>query len=215
MADTITKGDFVEVEYTGRLKGSNAVFDTTDEKIAKESTLHEGKMKYGAITVCIGEGHLLKGLDAAMQGKEVGKQYTVELSAEQAFGRKNSKLIQLIPTTKFLKEKIQPMPGLQINVDGMYGVVKSVSGGRTLVDFNHPLSGKDIVYDIKVNKKVTDAATKVRTVVGLTLQKEDVKVTVNEGKAIIDFKLPKELHAMLKEQVTKLVPEIKDVEFKE
>ena len=45
----------------------------------------------------------------------------------------------------FKKENITTQPGLQITVDEAVGMVKTVSGGRVIVDFNHPLSGKDIV----------------------------------------------------------------------
>ena len=48
--------------------------------------------------------------------------------------------------------KIQPIPGLQLNIDGSFGVVKPSAADACLVDFNHPLAGKDLVYDVKINK---------------------------------------------------------------
>ncbi|EFK97351.1 peptidylprolyl isomerase FKBP-type, partial [sediment metagenome] len=49
-----------------------------------------------------------------------------------------------------LKDSIRPMPGLPVNIDGMYGIIRTVAGGRVIVDFNHPLSGKEIVYNSKL-----------------------------------------------------------------
>ncbi|MCH8980513.1 hypothetical protein IH922_00675 [candidate division KSB1 bacterium] len=50
---------------------------------------------------------------------------------------------------------------MQINIDGMMGIIKTAGGGRCLVDFNHPLSGKEVTYTIKVNKIITDDKEKL------------------------------------------------------
>ncbi len=146
----VKEKDFIELEYTGKLKEDNIIFDTTDEKIAKENGLFDEKAEYKPIVICIGQGQIIKGLDNALPDKEPNKPYTIEVNAEEAYGKKNAKLIQLISTSKFLKQNIQPMPGLQVNIDGTMGIVKTVSGGRTLVDFNHPLAGKDLTFKIKL-----------------------------------------------------------------
>ena len=148
----VSKKDFIEIEYTGKLKDENVVFDTTDETVAKENGL-ESHSGYGSVIICVGEEQLLKGLDKNLEGKETGKEYDIELKPEDAFGNKNAKLIQLVPTSKFKQQNVQPMPGMQLNIDGVVGTIKTVSGGRTLVDFNHPLSGKVLTYKIKINKK--------------------------------------------------------------
>ena len=151
--EKVSKKDFIEIEYTGKLKEDNIVFDTTDEKVAKENNLetHSG---YEPVIICVGQEQLLKGIDKNLEGKDIGKEYDIEIKPEDAFGNKNAKLIQLIPTAKFKKQNIQPMPGIQLNIDGMVGTIKTVSGGRTLVDFNHPLAGKELLYKIKINKKM-------------------------------------------------------------
>ena len=58
-------------------------------------------MKYGPIIVCLGEGQLLKGLEKELEGKEIGKEYTIELTPENALGKKDAKLIRLIPVSVF------------------------------------------------------------------------------------------------------------------
>ena len=155
--EPIKKHDFVEIEYTGKLKEDNIIFDTTDEKTAKENNLHSNT-DYGPVIICVGEEQILKGLDKNIEGKEIGKEYNVDIKPEDAFGSKNAKLIQLIPTSKFKQQKIQPMPGMQLNIDGVVGTVKTVSGGRTLVDFNHPLAGKELLYKIPVYQTVKRGA---------------------------------------------------------
>src|SRR3989338_7882631 len=149
--EPIKKYDFVEIEYTGKLREDGAIFDTTDEKVAKEHNLHSHS-DYGPVVICVGEEQLLKGIDKSLEGKGIGDEYDADIRPEDAFGSKDARLIQLIPTNKFKQQKIQPMQGMQLNIDGMLGIVKTVSGGRTLVDFNHPLAGKELSYKIKINR---------------------------------------------------------------
>ena len=203
----IQKKDFIEIEYTGKIKEDAIVFDTTDEKIAKDNDIHNEEVAYGPVVLCVGEGQVLAGLDKALEGKEVSKDYTVELNAEEAFGKKDAKLIQLIQTSKFLKQNIQPVPGLQVNIDGVMGLIKTVSGGRTLVDFNHPLSGKDIIYTFKVNKLVTDDTEKLKGYLKLQLgvKEIDVKIENNEAKVELKKEIPDEAKKKIEENVKELI----------
>src|SRR3989304_10192961 len=136
MPEKIKKGDFIEIEYTGVVKDSNTVFDTTNEELAKKEGLFNPKHKYGPIVVCIGERQLLPGLDSFMEGKETATDYEVLISPEDGFGKKDAKKMKLVPTKIFTKEKINPMPGLPVNIDGVYGVIITAAAGRTIVDFN-------------------------------------------------------------------------------
>jgi len=94
--EKVSKKDFIEVEYTGKIKDGNIIFDTTDEKVAKENNL-EANSDYGPVVICIGEQQLLKGLDKNLEGKDIGKEYDIDIDPEDGFGKKNAKLIQLIP----------------------------------------------------------------------------------------------------------------------
>ncbi len=210
----IKKGDFVEVEYTGTVKEDNIVFDTTDEKIAKENDIHSPKMEYGPIVVCLGEGQLLKGLEEEIEGNETGKEYTVELTPEKAFGKKDAKLIKMIPHSVFRKQNIQAQPGLQVNIDGMLGVIRNVGGGRCLVDFNHPLSGKELIYKIKINKIITDDKLKIESYLKLSLNiKVDADVKDKTAKLKLKVEIPKEVQAKIKEQLLKVITSVKKIEF--
>ncbi|MEK6876575.1 MAG: peptidylprolyl isomerase, partial [Nanoarchaeota archaeon] len=205
--ETVKKRDFVEIEYTGRIKEDNIIFDTTDEKVAKENNLHGHD--FSPAIICIGEEQVLKGIDKNLEGKDVGKEYEFDIKPEDAFGKKNAKLIQLIPTAKFKQQNIQPMPGMQLNIDGMVGTVKTVSGGRTLVDFNHPLAGKELSYKVMINKKITGNKEKLSGYLKLALGTKDFETTVENGNAKITLKngMPKEVQEELSEKITELMPE--------
>lgn len=210
----VNKNDFVELEYTGKTKEDSIVFDTTDEKTAKENGLDNPNNKYGSTIVCVGKQFLLKGLDDQLVGKETGKEYDIDVSVEEGFGRKDAKLIQMIPTNKFKQHKIQPVPGLQVNVDGTMGLVKTVSGGRTMVDFNHPLSGKNLTYHIKVVSIIEDEKKKVEAFLA-QMGVGNLDITTEDGKVTI--KLHSELEKEVKEEFSKklkeVIPSIKDVNF--
>ncbi|MBS3104633.1 peptidylprolyl isomerase [Candidatus Woesearchaeota archaeon] len=176
----IKKHDFVEIEYTGRIKEDNSIFDTTEEKVAKENGVYNKNEDYIPVVICIGENNILKNLEEQMIDKETGKEYTFEISSNNAFGKKDAKMIQLIPANKFRQQNIQPIPGLQLNIDGVFGVVKTVSGGRCLVDFNHPLASKDLVYHVKINRVVEDNKEKIKSLLKMHLRIKDAEIELKE-----------------------------------
>jgi len=214
----VKKGDFVELEYTGRIKDLDIVFDTTSEKEARENNIYNEKASYGPIIICIGQKHVIHGLDEQLEDKKLGKKYQIELRPEKGFGKKDAKLIQLVATSKFIKQKISPMPGLQVNIDGLIGVIRTVSGGRTLIDFNHPLAGKELVYDFRINRIVKDDEEKLKASLKLQLNLKGIKAKIKEGNATITLNIKQELPKPVQERLTKnimeIIPSIKKIKFK-
>ena len=72
---TVKKHDFVEIEYTGRIKEDGTIFDTTEEKVAKENGVYNKNADYSPAVICVGENNILKNLEEQMIGKETGKEY--------------------------------------------------------------------------------------------------------------------------------------------
>ncbi len=227
----IKKGDFVELNYTGTLTQEKLVFDTTEENVAKQHEIYDAdaKSKYKPTIICVGQNSIVKGLDDELVGKELNKEYTLLLSPEKAFGKKDAKLIQLVPTNKFLQQKIQPMPGLQVNIDNAVGTIKMVSGGRTLVDFNHPLASKEVSYTIKALRIVTDTKEKLVALMQMQFNEDDVQATLEKNEtqdskttATVSLKafqkFPQELLDQLSQEFSKkvheLIPEITTVQLK-
>ena len=212
------KGDFVELEYTGKVKLMNKVFDTSNEEIAKTNDIYNEKMKYGPITICIGEKNVLQGLDSELGDKDIDKEYEIVVSPDNAFGKKDPKKMKIVSMSLFRKQKMNPYPGLQINADGMIGTVRSVSGGRVNLDFNHPLAGRELVYTFKILKKVEDIKEKVNSVMkfGLEMFGPDMfSKTLTEGNLEITskIKMPEQIQKSFAEKFKKLVPELKKIEF--
>ncbi len=210
----IKKGDFVELDYIGKIKETGDVFDVTTADIAKQHKIYNPKAHYHSQIICVGEKQVVSGLDAALVNKEEKKTFTVELAPEAAFGKKDPKLMQLVPLQTFHKQQINPFPGLQLNLNGMLGTVRSVSGGRVVVDFNHPLAGRTVVYEVTMQRLVTTDAEKLQGIIH-TLFQRDIACSVKEGKAHIDLPLQKEMQQHVVDHIQRLIPSLKDVTFAE
>ena len=158
MTETIKNNDFIEIEYLGRTDGE--VFDTNiPEELKKINPQAEAK----PLTVVAGKEMLVKGFDKELAGKEIGKKYTINITPEEGYGKRNPQLIKLIPKKIFLQHKMNPIAGMTVALDNQMAKIVSVSGGRVLVDFNNPLSGKDLEFDFTVKKKITDLKEKIDT----------------------------------------------------
>ncbi|MFO7711313.1 MAG: peptidylprolyl isomerase [Candidatus Woesearchaeota archaeon] len=209
---TIKEHDFIELDYTGTLQEDGMVFDTTDKETAKEHGLDDGSRTFESLVICVGEGHVLPGIDEFLIGKELGK-YKIDIPPEKGFGKRDAKYIQLIPTSKFKKQGIQPAPGLQVNVDEAMGIVKTVSGGRTIVDFNHPFSGRALHYEVEAKRIVTDPQEQIKALLSVKYG-VSIGVSVAEEVCTLKFKqeLPDEIKDELKKEITRLVA-VNDVVF--
>ena len=200
----LKENDFIEVDYSGRLKETGQLFDTSNVEEAQKAGMHS---HVHAAVICLGRGQLLKGLENKLFGKEIGKEYTIALVPEEAFGKKDAKLLKIVPTNIFLKQGIRPMPSLQVNIDGLIGTIRTVSGGRTIVDFNHPLAGHEIEYTITVKRIVSDKKEQVKGFLELGAHLHDAEVNVKENKAEIKLKkmLPEQVTNFLSAQIKELM----------
>ncbi len=163
----VKEGDFIRLEYTGKVQETGNVFDTTDENVAEEAGIKLDAKTYGAIPIIVGGGHVLKGLDEALVGMKEGDEKKVDITPEEGFGLRDPKLLQLIPMGEFKKQGMKPEVGMAITSDGTTGIIRSVSGGRVRVDFNHELAGKNLEYDIKVIKVIDDDVEKIKSMIEL------------------------------------------------
>jgi len=202
---TIEEGTFIEIDYTARTADDDEVFDTTRRDVAEEAGLQpQGDHDFEPMVVCVGEGHIIKGLDEALVGKEPGE-YEFDLTPEEAFGEKDEDLVQLIPESEFEDQEFEPRPGLEINVDGQYGIIKSVSGGRVVVDFNHPLSGHDINYQVTINGTVDDKERQAKAVFEkIQMPYEDLTIEDGEATVTVRMQLPDEFKENFTEEFKRL-----------
>jgi len=169
----------------------------------KTYTLEGVKVEDSKKTIPLGRGYVVNKLDKLLIGKQVGR--TLSEVVDKPFGDRVQELIRLIPAKLFSRDKINPYPGLVVNIDGLIGIVKSVSPGRVMVDFNHPLAGKQLKFDVKLIKQVVGKEDQAKAIVENFLGK-DFKLVLSGRN--IDIKINKAVPESIK---NKLVNEILEV----
>jgi FKBP-type peptidyl-prolyl cis-trans isomerase SlpA len=106
------------------------------------------------VTFVVGDGTLDKGLELALIGLRPGDKQALTLMPGQAFGQRHDTAVQWIPRAQFPRD-LQPEPGQIIGFSGENGeelpaAVLEVAADRVRVDFNHPLAGREIVFDVQI-----------------------------------------------------------------
>lgn len=133
------KGDQVKVHYTGKLT-SGEQFDSS----AGRSPL--------AFTV--GAGQMIKGFDEAIPGMSVGDKKTINISPEDAYGPKNESAIIEFPKAN-IPDDMKLEPGMKLQLQNAEGhpvpvVVNEIKDDVVILDANHELAGKELVFDIEL-----------------------------------------------------------------
>src|SRR3990170_8054594 len=151
----LQKGDFILIEYTAKVKETNEVFDTTNEETSKKEHLHKEGETYEPKLIVIGEGWMLKPLDEAFVTMEPAKTATVEIPPEKAFGQRDPEKIRRVPLKQLYAKGVEnPAIGARIEFGGKMATIRSIGAGRVLLDFNAPLAGRTLIYDVTVQKKL-------------------------------------------------------------
>ncbi len=145
----IEAGDFVKFHYVGRFENGE-VFDTSYEDIAKENEIYVEEREYGPLAVHVGVGEIIPGLDEALIGMKVGEKKRATIPPEKAYGMPNPELVIEVPVSEFTQAGLEPVEGLYVMTDS--GIAKIVNVGKETVklDFNHPLAGKTLVFDLEI-----------------------------------------------------------------
>lgn len=132
----VEKGKKVKVHYTGKFE-NDEVFDSSEGKDPLEFT--------------IGEGQMIQGFENAVLTMEQGEKKTVELEPSEAYGDYRDDLSSEVDK-KQLPEGVKEGQVLQAmtNAGPLNVTVKEIKEDKAVVDANHPLAGKKLVFDIEV-----------------------------------------------------------------
>ncbi len=213
----MNEGDFVRINYVGRIKESKEIFDLTKEDVAKEKGIFNPDFKYGPVPVIIGSSMIIKGVEKILKEMKVGEKRDIVVSHEDGFGKRSEKLIKLIPIVEFRRQNMDPYPGMIINMNNLSGRVLSVSGGRITVDFNHPLAGKELEYDLEIMEEIKEKDKQVKAILELyiKMKDDDAEVSVKDNVAEIKLKIdmPRKAKEEFVQTVKKWVKEIDKIRF--
>ena len=108
-------GDFVKIDYIGRLE-SGEIFDLTYEDVAKKEKIHNEKIKYKPVSIIVGAGFVIPGLDKAISEMELNEKKKIKIAPEEGFGKRNPDMVKVVPKNAF-KGDFEPKPGRLYNDD--------------------------------------------------------------------------------------------------
>jgi peptidylprolyl isomerase len=157
----LEKGNFVLLDYTAKVKETSEVFDTTSEETAKKEHLYKEGEIYEPKLVVIGEGWVLKALDESLTTMEIGKTTSVEVPPDKAFGERDPEKVRRVPLKHLTAKGITPTLGMRVEYNDKAATVRALGAGRVLLDFNPPLAGKTLVYEMTVQKKLETVSEKI------------------------------------------------------
>jgi len=138
------RGDRVLFHYVARLEDGRVV-DTSREEIAKAHGIHVTGREYGPIEIVLGRGEVIPGLEEALLGMEPGERKRVVLPPEKAYGPSRSELLVKVPA-----EGIEAEEGMYVLTEWGPARVVAVEGHAVVLDFNHPLAGRTLIFDVEL-----------------------------------------------------------------
>jgi FKBP-type peptidyl-prolyl cis-trans isomerase 2 len=150
----VTTGDSVVVEYTGRLD-DGSVFDTSRESVAQEANLVESQpeREFQPLTVEIGKGRIIDGLEEALVGLDTGETETVTIPPEKGYGEWSDERVTEYDREEFsqMVDGKTPEAGDHLQTqDGGLAEITHVGDDVVNVDFNHSLAGETLEFDVEI-----------------------------------------------------------------
>jgi FKBP-type peptidyl-prolyl cis-trans isomerase 2 len=217
------KGDFILVDYVAKVKETGEVFDTTLEEVAKKERLYKEGEIYEPKLVVVGEGWMLKAVDEALQSLEIEKTTEIEVPPEKAFGARDPEKVRMVPLRRLVAKGITPQVGTQVEFNGKLAIIRTIGAGRVQLDFNPPLAGKTLIYEVTVKKKIEDPKEKVLALIHRRIPAVEIeKFTLKMRETIIELEMPEEAFYLEGVQlakrgialdVQKFFPKIQTVKF--
>ncbi len=128
----------VTLHFALNLENGDVVDSTFDKKPA---------------TFKVGDGNLLPGFEAALFGLKAGDKRTLQVEPEHGFGQPNPQNVQVMPRSQF--EGMELSDGLLVIFNDaanteLPGVVKAFDDSQVTIDFNHPLAGKTLSFQVEI-----------------------------------------------------------------
>ena len=187
------KDDFILIDYVARVKETGEVFDTTIEDVARKEKLYKEGEIYEPKLVTVGEGWVLKPLDESLFNLELNKATPIEISSEKAFGNRDPEKVRLMPLRRLTAKGITPQLGMRVEIDGKFAVVRTIGAGRVQLDFNPPLAGKTIIYEVTVQKKIETKGEKINALIHRRIPAVDItKFNSKIARISIEINVPEE-----------------------
>jgi FKBP-type peptidyl-prolyl cis-trans isomerase SlyD len=121
----------------------------------EQGTVIDSSSGRGPLSYIHGKGNIIPGLEQALAGRVAGDKLDVTVAPDQGYGRRDERLVQIVPRTKF-SELSEITPGMQVRSNGPKGprmmTVMRVERDFVTVDANHPLAGRTLHFSLEVEE---------------------------------------------------------------
>jgi len=165
------EGDFILVKITGRTQ-KGIIFRVSSEEDAKKAGIYdETRAQQGIYTpefVIVGKpGFLNEGLTEVVKDLNFFEKKSVRIPPTKAFGKRDPQKIERIGIAKFRKMNEGKNPEIgkefvkQSQGQVQRGTISQIVQGRVIIDYNHPLAGQSIDYNIEIIDKIEDFNEKI------------------------------------------------------
>ena len=144
----VEEGDYVQVDYIGKLK-DGTVFDTSIKDVAIEAGIYNQKRDYQPLGFTVGAGEMINGFDKGVVGMSVDEDKTLTIPPEEAYGNYREDMLITRPIEELTAAGITPVAGAKIStIQGQVGSITNVTETDVVIDFNHELAGKTLIFDV-------------------------------------------------------------------
>ncbi len=167
----VEEGDFILIKITARTQKGKIFRVSSDDDAKKAGIYDENKAKQGYYTpefVIVGKpGFVNEGLTETIKEMNFFEKKSVRIPPTKAFGKRDPQKIERIGIAKFrkLNEGKNPEIGQefvkQTQGQTQRGTVTNVLQGRVIVDYNHPLAGQNLDYNLEIIDKIEDFNEKI------------------------------------------------------
>lgn len=150
--ETVKIGNVVAVDYTGTLD-DGSVFDTSDRSVAARNGIEDPRRTYEPLEFTVGNGEMIKGFDNAVVGMRAGETKKISLQPKDAYGDVRQDYIVTVNASDIESGGRSLAVGGKVFLEtGAEGRIIKIESGKATVDFNHPMAGKVLNFEIKLVK---------------------------------------------------------------
>ncbi len=147
--DTVESGDTVKVNYTGKFENGE-IFDSSIEESVKDSENYNPQRSYEPLAVQIGAKQVIEGFENALLGMKKSEEKEVTIPPEEGYGNCDPNLVQNVPMESLKSAGVTPEMGQLLNTGKGICKVTKINTNDVEVDFNSPMAGKTLVFEIRV-----------------------------------------------------------------
>lgn len=198
----VEEGDFILLKLTGRTQKGTIFRVSTEEDARKAGIYDEKKANQGFYTpefVIVGKpGFLNEGLTEFIKEMNYFEKKSIRIPPTKAYGKRDPQKIERMGIAKFRKQNEGKNPGLGqefMSKKGQRGVITNVVQGRVIIDYNHPLAGQSLDYNLEIVDKIENFDDKIDYfMINKGIPKENIsefKVNYIPDEKTLEITIPK------------------------